>query len=65
MSILRTATTAATVARTVLRSPAVRAGLALAPALLANPVVRERARELTLGAAYGAGVVARRIVKGR
>jgi hypothetical protein len=61
MSIIRSALAAATLARTVIASPAVRAGLAAAPLLL-TPKVKAAAREATLSGAYKAGVLARKIV---
>jgi len=61
MSILRTAMTAAALARTVVAHPMVRAGIAAAPLLL-TPKVKEAAREATLNGAYKAGVLARKLV---
>jgi hypothetical protein len=61
MSVIRFALTAAGVAMTVARHPAVRAGLRAAP-LLITPAMREKASEAALSAAYRAGVAARRIV---
>lgn len=61
MSVFRLAVTAATVAISVARHPAVRAAVRAAP-LLITPAMRERASEAALGAAYQAGVVVRRIV---
>jgi hypothetical protein len=61
MSVLRLAVTAATIAVTVARHPAVRAGLRAAP-LLITPKMRELAADAALNTAYQAGVVARRIV---
>jgi len=58
MSILRTALTAATLARRVAMHPAV---LAAAPVLL-NPRVRQAAKDMTLSGAYKAGQLARKIV---
>ncbi len=63
MSILRTAVTAAAIARTVARHPAVQAGIALAPVLL-TPAVKAKARDAALTTAYGAGVLARKLVNG-
>ncbi|WP_374622150.1 hypothetical protein [Devosia sp.] len=61
MSILRTALAAANIAKAVVRSPAVRAGVALAPVLL-SPAVRAKAREAALSTAYDAGRMARAVV---
>jgi hypothetical protein len=61
MSIIRSAMTAAALARTVIAHPAVKAGLAAAPLLL-TPQVKAAAREATLSGAYKAGVLARRLV---
>ncbi|MBK8086167.1 MAG: hypothetical protein IPK28_21375 [Devosia sp.] len=61
MSILRTAVAAANIAKAMARSPAVRAGVALAPVLL-SPAVRAKARDAALSTAYDAGRVARTIV---
>ena len=61
MSIIRTAVTAATVARTLVRHPVVRAGIAMAPALL-TPAVQAKAKEAALTTAYGAGVLARKVM---
>jgi hypothetical protein len=61
MSVLRLAVTAATIAVTVARHPAVRAGLRAAP-LLITPKMRELAADAAPNTAYQAGVVARRIV---
>lgn len=61
MSIIRGALAAATLARTVIAHPAVKAGIAAAPLLL-TPQVKAAAREATLSGAYKAGVLARRIV---
>lgn len=58
MSILRTAITAATLARRVASHPVV---LAAAPILL-NPKVQEKARDAALGGAYKAGQLARKLV---
>jgi hypothetical protein len=61
MSVFRVAVTALTVAATLARHPVVRAGLRAAPKLV-TPAMREKAGEAALGAAYQAGVLARRIV---
>ena len=61
MSVLRLAVTAATIAITVARHPAVQAGLRAAP-LLITPRMRELATDAALDTAYRAGVVVRRIV---
>ncbi|MDB5538745.1 MAG: hypothetical protein JWQ89_472 [Devosia sp.] len=61
MSIIRTAVTAAALARTVIGHPMVRAGIAAAPLLL-TPKVKAAARGAALTTAYRAGVVARKIV---
>lgn len=61
MSIIRSAMTAAALARTVIAHPAVRAGIAAAPLLL-TPQVKAAARKVTLSGAYQAGVLARKIV---
>lgn len=58
MSILRTAITAATLARRVATHPAV---LAVAP-IVFNPKVQAAARDATLSGAYKAGQLARKIV---
>ena len=58
MSILRTAITAATLARRVASHPVV---LAAAPVLL-NPKVQAAARDATLAGAYKAGQLARKII---
>ena len=58
MSILRTAITAATLARRVATHPAV---LAVAPMIL-NPKVQAAARDATLTGAYKAGQLARKII---
>jgi len=58
MSLLRTAITAATLARRVARHPVV---LAAAPVLL-NPKVQAAARDATLTGAYKAGQLARKII---
>jgi len=63
MSVLRVAVTAIGVATTLARHPVVRAGLRAAP-LLITPQMRRMAADATLAAAYNAGVVARKIVKG-
>lgn len=64
MSVLRVAVTAVTVAVTVARHPVVRAGIKAAPHIV-TPALRQAAAEKTLTAAYGAGVLARRLLKGR
>lgn len=61
MSIIRTAMTAAALARTMVAHPMVKAGIAAAPLLL-TPKVKEAAREATLNGAYRAGVLARKII---
>lgn len=61
MSIIRTAITAAALARTVVAHPVVRAGIAAAPLLL-SPQVKAAAKDATLNGAYKAGQLARRIV---
>ena len=61
MSVFRPAVTAAGVAVTLARHPAVRAGLRAAP-LLITPTMREKAADAALSTAYRAGVLARRIV---
>lgn len=61
MSIIRTAITAAALARTVVAHPMVRAGIAAAPLLL-TPQVKAAARDATLNGAYKAGQLARKIV---
>jgi hypothetical protein len=61
MSIIKTALTAATLARTVVAHPVVRAGIAAAPLLL-TPQVKAAAREATLKSAYKAGTLARKVV---
>lgn len=61
MSIIRTAMTAAALARTVVAHPMVRAGIAAAPLLL-TPQVKAAARDATLTGAYKAGQLARKIV---
>ncbi|RYH11915.1 MAG: hypothetical protein EON57_03995 [Alphaproteobacteria bacterium] len=58
MSILRTAITAATLARRVATHPAV---LAVAPMIL-NPKVQAAARDATLTGAFKAGQLARKIL---
>ena len=63
MSILRTAAVAATLAHRVARHPAVQAGIMLAPVLL-TPEVKAKARDAALSTAYGAGVLARKLVDG-
>lgn len=61
MSIIRTAMTAAALARTMVAHPMVRAGIAAAPLLL-TPKVKAAARDATLTGAYKAGQLARKIV---
>jgi hypothetical protein len=61
MSVFRVAATAFTVAVAVSRHPMVRAGLRAAPKLV-TPVMREKAAQAALSAAYQAGVIARRVV---
>lgn len=61
MSVFRLAVTAAGVAVTLARHPAVRAGLRAAP-LLITPAMREKAADTALSTAYRAGVLARRLV---
>jgi hypothetical protein len=61
MSIFRLAVTAATVAVTIARHPAVRAGLKAAPHLV-TPAMRHKAASGALATAYQAGRLARRIV---
>lgn len=61
MSVVRLALTAASIAVTVARHPAVRAGLRAAP-LLVTPAMREKAAETALSTAYRAGTLVRRIV---
>lgn len=61
MSVFRLAVTAAGVAVTLARHPAVRAGLRAAP-LLITPAMREKAADAALSTAYRAGALARRIV---
>jgi len=58
MSLLRTAMTAATLARRLATHPVV---LAAAPMIL-NPKVQAAARDATLTGAYKAGQLARRIM---
>lgn len=58
MSLLRTAITAATLAKRVARHPVV---LAAAPVIL-NPKVQAAARDATLSGAYKAGQLARKIL---
>jgi hypothetical protein len=59
MSAIRLAVTAVGVVITIAQHPVVRAGIR---AVAANPRAREIARETVLGAAYTAGVVARRVI---
>lgn len=61
MSIIRSAVTAAALARTVISHPMVRAGIAAAPLLL-TPKVKAAAKDATLNTAYKAGQLARKIV---
>ena len=61
MSIIRTAVTAAALARTMIAHPMVRAGIAAAPRLL-TPKVKAAAKDVTLSTAYKAGQLARKIV---
>jgi hypothetical protein len=61
MSVFRMAVTAATIAVSVARHPAVRAGLRAAP-LLITPAMREKATGTALHAAYRAGQLVRRVV---
>ncbi|HEV7276768.1 MAG TPA: hypothetical protein VGN80_10805 [Devosiaceae bacterium] len=62
MSVFRAAVTAAGVAVTLARHPAVRAGMRAAP-LLITPRLRQQAAEAALSSAYQAGVVARKLVR--
>lgn len=62
MSVFRVAVTAISVAAAVARHPVVRAGLRVAPQLI-TPAMRQRAADVTLDAAYNAGVVARKLIK--
>ena len=64
MSVIRLAITAASIAVTVARHPAVRAGIRAAPYLI-TPAMRERASEAALETAYRAGTIARRVVSKR
>lgn len=64
MSAIRVAITALGVAATVARHPVVRAGLRAAP-LLITPRMRQAAGEVALTAAYTAGAVARRVIRGK
>jgi hypothetical protein len=64
MSALRVAITAVTVAASLARHPLVRAGIKAAPRL-ATPAMREAAAQTARSTAYSAGVLVRRIVKGR
>jgi hypothetical protein len=59
MSAIRLAVTAVTVAITVARHPAIRAGVRY---IADNPHAREVAIETTRRAAFNAGVLARRII---
>lgn len=61
MSIIRSAATAAALARIVIAHPMVRAGIAAAPLLL-TPKVKAAAKDVTLSTAYKAGQLARKIV---
>ena len=62
MSIVRQVILVAGVARTLVRHPAVQAGIALAP-LLFTPQAKARARDAALSTAYHAGVLARKVVR--
>lgn len=62
MSVFRAAVTAAGVAVTLARHPAVRAGMRAVP-LLITPRMRQQAAEAALSSAYQAGVVARKLVR--
>lgn len=62
MSVFRAAVTAAGVAATLARHPAVRAGMRAAP-LLITPGLRQQATEAALSTAYRAGVVARKLAR--
>jgi hypothetical protein len=62
MSLAGRVITMVGVARNVVGHPAVQVAISVAPLLL-TPQVKQAAREVTLSAAYHAGVVARRIVK--
>lgn len=59
MPVIRLAVTALGVAATVARHPAVRVALLT---ITTNPRARELARDTVMTAAYGAGVVARRVI---
>jgi hypothetical protein len=61
MSVFRLAFTAATVAVSVARHPAVRAAVRAAP-LLITPAMREKAAGAALTGAYRAGALVRRVV---
>lgn len=61
MSVFRIAITAATVAVSVARHPAVWAAVRAAP-LLITPTMREKAADVALTGAYRAGALVRRIV---
>lgn len=61
MSIIRSAVTAAALARTMIAHPMVRASIAAAPLLL-TPKVKAVAKDAALSTAYRAGVVARKIM---
>ena len=61
MSAFRAALTVASVALSVARHPAVRAGLKAAPRLI-TPEMRNKAGEAVLDAAYRAGAAARKIL---
>jgi hypothetical protein len=62
MSVFRVAVSAISVAAAVARHPVVRAGLRAAPRLI-TPQMRQRAADVTLDAAYTAGVMARKLIK--
>ncbi len=64
MSALRAAVTVISVAATIIRHPAVRAGLRAAP-LLITPAMRLAAEQGVRKAAFNAGVAAGRIVNRR
>jgi len=61
MSIIRSAVTAAALARTLISHPVVRAGIAAAPLLL-TPKVQAAAKSATLSTAFKAGRLARKII---
>ena len=64
MSAFRVAVTAVAVAATLVRHPVVRAGIKAAP-LLVTPAMRQAAIDTARTTACSAGLLARRIVKGR